>query len=90
MNGRGIQYHRARYYDPSLGVWLSQYPLEVGNRYAYVDGDPVNTVDPSGLIYETPETCSENTPSLRFDCNDWLEDAYDVLVQLGGSNASIC
>ncbi len=30
------------YDDPSLGAWLSQDPLEVGNRYAYVNGDPVN------------------------------------------------
>ncbi|NJL94998.1 MAG: RHS repeat-associated core domain-containing protein, partial [Anaerolineae bacterium] len=53
----GLQYHRARYYDPELGVWLSEDPLELGNRYAYVDGNPVNRVDGSGLIAHLPVSC---------------------------------
>jgi RHS repeat-associated protein len=45
----GWQYHRARYYAPDLGVFPSLDPLETRNRYAYVNGNPVNFVDPSGL-----------------------------------------
>jgi RHS repeat-associated protein len=31
-NSSGLQYHRARYYSPSLGVWISEDPLETPNR----------------------------------------------------------
>jgi|GEM_PF-4027804 len=48
LDANGLAYHRARYYDPSLGVWNSQDPLELMNRYGYVDGNPISMVDPSG------------------------------------------
>jgi RHS repeat-associated protein len=48
-DGNGLQYHRARYYSPELGVWPSLDPLELSNRYAYVNGNPVKLVDPFGL-----------------------------------------
>jgi RHS repeat-associated protein len=46
----GLQYHRARYYSPSLGMWISEDPLETPNRYGYVGGNVVNAVDRSGLF----------------------------------------
>ncbi|KAB2905605.1 MAG: RHS repeat-associated core domain-containing protein [Anaerolineae bacterium] len=45
----GLLYLRARYYDPMLAVFQNLDPLETPNRYAYVDGNPVNLVDSSGL-----------------------------------------
>jgi RHS repeat-associated protein len=46
----GTDLFGARYYDPSLGRWTQQDPTgQDANPYAYVDGDPVNVVDPSGL-----------------------------------------
>jgi hypothetical protein len=41
-----------RYYDPSTGQFLSIDPLvdETGQPYAYTGDDPVNGVDPLGLI----------------------------------------
>jgi RHS repeat-associated protein len=52
---------RARYYNPALGVFLSLDPLEGGvgnvrtlNRYGYVQANPANLVDPSGLVGEMP------------------------------------
>ena len=45
----GLCYLRARYYDPSIGRFLSQDPLPGGNLYAYVGNSPVNFTDPSGL-----------------------------------------
>ncbi len=40
----GLQYLRARYYDPATGQFLSRDPLEHISRtpYAYVDNNPLN------------------------------------------------
>jgi RHS repeat-associated protein len=53
-DANGLQYHRARYYAPELGVWPSLDPVENGNRYAYVTGNPVTRVDPSGKCWKNP------------------------------------
>jgi RHS repeat-associated protein len=48
----GLYYMRARYYDPSVGRFISEDPagLQGGiNPYAFADGDPVNKSDPTGL-----------------------------------------
>ena len=50
----GLQYLRARYYDPATGAFLSRDPMAAspgwgGNSYAYASGNPVNASDPSGL-----------------------------------------
>lgn len=47
----GFVYLRARYYDPATGQFLTRDPLEVLTRsaYDYAGGDPINTIDPSGL-----------------------------------------
>jgi len=49
MDANGLAYHRARFYDPNLGVWISEDPLELMNRYGYVDGNPVNFADFNGM-----------------------------------------
>jgi RHS repeat-associated protein len=53
----GLQKVGARYYDPTIGRFISQDSLLVAgspadsqalNRYNYCQGDPVNATDPSG------------------------------------------
>jgi RHS repeat-associated protein len=48
----GLYYYRARYYDSALGRFVSTDPLgmTVGmNSYEYVENDPLNATDPTGL-----------------------------------------
>lgn len=47
-------YLRARYYDPALGRFLSQDPIESGALYAYAGNNPVTWVDPNGLEPDEP------------------------------------
>lgn len=49
----GLIYYRARYYDPSIGRFISRDPAGMPdgiNRYAYVGNDPINNTDPSGEV----------------------------------------
>ncbi|MBY0577470.1 MAG: RHS repeat-associated core domain-containing protein, partial [Burkholderiales bacterium] len=51
LDSTGLYYYRARYYDPSIGRFLSEDPLGFAagiNFYAYVGNNPVNANDPSG------------------------------------------
>jgi hypothetical protein len=45
----GLQYLEQRYYDPAVGRFISSDPIGVSD-YLYAGNDPVNGVDPSGLI----------------------------------------
>ncbi len=47
----GLYYMRARFYDPSMGRFLSEDPIGIDgglNLYAYSGNDPINTSDPAG------------------------------------------
>ena len=47
----GLIYLRARYYDPSIGRFISEDPIKDGtNWYVYCSNNPIAFVDPSGLF----------------------------------------
>lgn len=55
-DSNGLSYLRARYHNPSLATFLSLDPLEGTpdrpmslNGYSYVEGNPTNWTDPSGM-----------------------------------------
>lgn len=56
-NEIGLNYNRARYYDPNTGRFISRDPFEGFNNqpvtlhdYLYVGNNPVNAIDPSGEV----------------------------------------
>jgi RHS repeat-associated protein len=50
----GLNYYRARYYDPSVGRFISEDPIGFGagdnNLTRYVKNNAINAIDPSGEI----------------------------------------
>ena len=51
----GLYNFRLRWYDPATGRWLSKDPIGISgglNLYAFCGNDPVNGVDPMGLVGE--------------------------------------
>ncbi|QTL37571.1 RHS repeat-associated core domain-containing protein [Pseudoalteromonas viridis] len=78
-DNNSLIYMRARYYSPELRRFVSKDPIrgdidDLGslNRYAYVGGDPINLVDPSGL---TPQKA------------DSMYELMQLYVKLGGMGA---
>jgi uncharacterized protein RhaS with RHS repeats len=69
---RGGQYLRARYYDPATGQFISRDPAAIETRqaYGYTNGNPVNAVDPTGLILD----------GLRHWAEDRVNDAIDAVL----------
>jgi len=54
-DGTGLQYYCSRYYDPSIGRFVTADTIvpdpklsQSYNRYLYVDGNPINHNDPTG------------------------------------------
>nr|WP_237158887.1 RHS repeat-associated core domain-containing protein [Shewanella khirikhana] len=47
----GLHYNWRRYYDPTSGRYITPDPIDLAggpNLYTYVDGDPINRIDPNG------------------------------------------
>jgi len=62
----GIDYYRARYYNPAIERFISEDSIGLAagtNEYAYVEGSPLNYIDPSGMDRKNPFECASNTAS---------------------------
>ena len=49
-DGLGIDYYRARYYNPQTGRFLSEDPIGSINKYVYASNSPTMRADPTGLL----------------------------------------
>ncbi len=60
IDGLGINYYRARYYNPQTGRFISEDPIGFRggiNKYAYVGNDPIDFNDPFGMDKKGPPIC---------------------------------
>jgi RHS repeat-associated protein len=63
----GLYLTQYRQYAPNAGRWLSRDPLgeasdQLGNLYAYVGGNPINRMDPLGLLLTPPDPLPPSSP----------------------------
>ena len=69
----GLYYMNARYYDPTIGRFLSEDPLGLGGGdltlYSYAGNNPLVFVDPSGLCAESGGTNLLRSPRFGADGN---------------------
>ena len=83
----GLYYYRARFYDPVAGRFLTSDPIGLAgglNNYNYVESNPLNWIDPWGLI-KLPSDPSglasnwERDPSHRDPNGERWTNGSDVL-----------
>ena len=66
----GCYYLRARYYDSESGSFISKDPIGITggiNSYLYVKSNPVNSVDPTGLLFESIWSNQEERSATHLD-----------------------
>jgi hypothetical protein len=69
-----------RYYSPQVGRFWTRDPVRVElNQYRYVAGNPVNRVDPSGMLIFIPPTMPSWPPEPIL----WPVCAWHVFQQCG-------
>jgi RHS repeat-associated protein len=84
----GLYYYRARYYSPMMGGFISEDPARgAGGQpsyYAYVGGDPLDYIDPSGLARHDPNSlyCRNLAGKIK-NIGDQLDKRWQELDQGG-------
>jgi len=95
LDATGLTYLRARYYDPSLGRFMSRDPV-IGspfgpqslNRCVYASNNPVGLTDPSGLkaavLEATPTYCDLLRRDIEATIEELAERYLDIVMDPHG------
>jgi RHS repeat-associated protein len=86
----GLYYYRSRYYSPDMGRFISEDPIRFKsgqvNWYAYVGNNPINMVDPLGLLSWT-----ELMSNYMFgDGKDMVTNICDIYPEEGFTLDDFC
>ena len=91
LDDTGLYYYGARYYDPTIGRFISPDTLVQSpenpqslNRYSYVFNNPLKYTDPNGLnvyIGGTDISDVEDIVNQIIDYEGWGEEAPDYLIE---------
>jgi len=79
----GLYFYRARYYDPTIGRFLSEDPIRFAagsNFYAYVSNRAIQMTDPMGLSPKDVQRIKEN-------CKKCTQSLTEAGYRLAGSGA---
>ncbi len=85
----GVYYYRARYMDPSTGKFLSEDPVrffEGPNFYRYVDNNPLNLTDVTGLQAQRPGNLPLGTPQQYW--GPFADGFAEALNRLNNANCA--
>jgi len=92
----GLQYLRARFYDPATAQFLTRDPIEAMTRepYSYAQGNPVSNVDRTGLEREEEIEClgclpvptAEDYERAAEEVQEAAEDVWGWIF--GGNNST--
>ncbi len=78
----GLVYMRARYYDPSVGRFISEDPKGNGNNwFVYCNNNSINAVDPSGKDGEEIEEFDEEMQTLIEPILDLFDEGVGIKAQ---------
>ena len=88
LDGTGLLFYNARYYDPVLARFVSPDPIGINlnnpqtrNRFAYVLNNPLKYTDPTGFCSETTTTEAEVAENTR--CGQLASELEGYGYQLG-------
>ena len=71
----GLYYFKARYYDPTIGVFTRPDPsLDGLNHYVYANANPIKYVDPSGMVTYTNEYNDQTNATYK-----WIVEEGDTI-----------
>ena len=100
----GLVHFGARDYDPATGTWTGPDPIQFAggdpNLYQYAGSDPVNHVDPSGLISSTARrlapassmtylTSARHVPSGEYPTHPWPRPTPHLRLHRQPSGSSV-